>query len=265
MQVLDSYFDSTRTEPRREGALWSALFHVSVLIGAGWLAGAGVMKITDGSVRFLPPIDDAAILAVWPRAGGGGGADVLPPSRGRPPRFAAVPLASPSAKPRQALLEVEPTLLGPAEPQASTAFVALGDPLGSIGPPSNGTGGTSGIGRDGDGGIGGRGGSGIGPGERGLRGVFDVGGGVTRPRLIRRVEPDYSEEARKAKWEGVVVLVIVVAPDGKPRNIQVVQSLGMGLDEQAVEAVSQWRFDPGRRGGEPVPVRARVEVSFRLL
>jgi TonB family protein len=92
-----------------------------------------------------------------------------------------------------------------------------------------------------------------------------VGGGVSAPRLVLRVDPEYSEEARKAKWQGFVRLEIEVWPDGRPHNLRVVQSLGLGLDEKAIEAVSQWRFVPGKRDGAAVKTLATVEVNFRLL
>jgi TonB family protein len=79
------------------------------------------------------------------------------------------------------------------------------------------------------------------------------------------VEPEYSEEARKAKYSGFVLLSIIVNTDGRAEEIRVVKSLGMGLDEKAIEAVQKWRFKPGRNRGGPVKVRAQIEVNFRLL
>lgn len=87
----------------------------------------------------------------------------------------------------------------------------------------------------------------------------------TKPALIRKVEPQYTEEARAAKLEGVVVVSIVIEPDGRADHIQVLKSLDLGLDEKAVEAVQQWQFRPGAKDGVPVPVIAVVEVNFRLL
>jgi TonB family protein len=85
------------------------------------------------------------------------------------------------------------------------------------------------------------------------------------PVPVYKPEPEYSEEARKAKFQGTVMLAIVVDTDGKAKEIRVLRPLGMGLDEKAVEAVQKWRFKPGQKDGHPVPVRANVEVSFRLL
>ena len=83
--------------------------------------------------------------------------------------------------------------------------------------------------------------------------------------LLYKVEPGYSEEARKAKYQGVVVLKVVVDPAGRVVNPQIMSSLGLGLDEKAIEAVRKWKFRPGYKDGRPVPVIAEIEVSFRLL
>lgn len=92
-----------------------------------------------------------------------------------------------------------------------------------------------------------------------------VGGDVTRPQLLQKTEPQYTEEARAAKYQGVVVVSVVIEPNGIADNIQVVKSLGLGLDEKAIEAVQQWMFKPGTKDGAPVPVKAVIEVNFRLL
>jgi len=88
---------------------------------------------------------------------------------------------------------------------------------------------------------------------------------VTAPTLLSRVDPEYSEEARKAKYSGTVVLRVGIDADGRLVDIRVVKSLGMGLDEKAVQAVQKWRFRPGMKGGEPVATQAEVELNFRLL
>jgi TonB family protein len=95
--------------------------------------------------------------------------------------------------------------------------------------------------------------------------AYRVGNGVTAPRLIFKLEPQYTEEARAAKYQGTVLLYIEVQPDGRATNIRVQRSLGLGLDEKAVEAVQQWRFTPGTKDGVPVPVAATIEVNFRLM
>jgi TonB family protein len=94
--------------------------------------------------------------------------------------------------------------------------------------------------------------------------VFRVGGGVSAPKALYAPDPEYSEEARKAKYQGVCVLKLVVGPDGHPRDISVSRSLGLGLDEKAMEAVRNWKFEPALKDGKPVAVAINVEVQFRL-
>ena len=96
-------------------------------------------------------------------------------------------------------------------------------------------------------------------------GVYRVGGGVSAPQVLFKVDPEYSEEARKAKYSGTVVIQLVVDPSGHGRDIRVIRSLGLGLDEKAIEAVNKWKFRPGLRNGQPVAVMATIEVNFRLL
>jgi TonB family protein len=92
-----------------------------------------------------------------------------------------------------------------------------------------------------------------------------VGNGVSAPVLLYKKEPEYSEEARAAKYQGTVILYVVIGADGLAASLKLVRSLGFGLDEKAAEAVSQWRFNPGTRDGAPVAVEATIEVNFRLL
>ncbi len=94
--------------------------------------------------------------------------------------------------------------------------------------------------------------------------AFRVGGGVSAPRVVYTPDPEYAEQARKAKYQGTEVLWLVVDPSGKPRDIQVQRPLGLGLDEKAVAAINDWKFEPARKNGEPVAVQINVEVSFRL-
>ena len=89
--------------------------------------------------------------------------------------------------------------------------------------------------------------------------------GSKPPVVIFKREPEYSEEARKAKYQGSVTLYLEVDETGKPKNIRVLRSLGLGLDEKAIEAVTQWRFKPGTTNGVPVTMATTVKVDFRLL
>jgi len=102
-------------------------------------------------------------------------------------------------------------------------------------------------------------------GRPGISGRAGIGHKTTPPQLIYKVEPEFSEAARKAKYQGVVVLAIEVDASGHPQNLRILEMLGLGLDEKAIEAVSQWRFRPGYQDGRPVVTSATVEVSFRLM
>ncbi|MGD0361404.1 MAG: energy transducer TonB [Bryobacteraceae bacterium] len=224
------------------------------------------VRSTLEHVRVIEPY-----MTPGPGGGGSGDGSPLRASEGRLPRIAPRSFTPPLAvihnfAPK---LPMEPTLIASAElrvPQVD--MLALGDPWGKNGPPSNGTGKGGGIG-DGEGtGLGPGKGPGIGPGEGG-----DTGGGrlrgftgaSTAPVVLYQVEPEFSEEARKAKLQGVVMLYGEVDTNGRLRNIRVTRGLGLGLEEKAVEAVKQWRFRPGTRNGKPVVSAASIEVNFHLL
>jgi TonB family protein len=144
---------------------------------------------------------------------------------------------------------------------------ALGDPWGKEGPPSNGPGSRGGIGSGDEGGVGPGDGRGAGPGEKdGITStVYRAVDGVTLPQLIHKVEPEFTDEARKARHQGGVLLRVIVGPDGLVRRVELLKAVGLGLDERAIDAVRQWRFRPGTKNGRPVSVEAEVEVTFRLL
>ncbi len=200
--------------------------------------------------------------------GGGGDHDKLAASKGGLPKSFWQQIVPPMVVVRNQnpKLTAEPTVVVPPEISLPHSAV-LGDPLSTVmGPPSNGTGSGGGIGSGSGGGVGSGRGPGVGPGWGGGigGGVFRVGGGVSAPRLIYGPDPEFSEEARKAKYQGTVVLWLVVGSDGRPRDIQVQRSLGMGLDKKALEAVRQWRFEPAHKDGMAVAVQVNVEVNFRL-
>jgi periplasmic protein TonB len=131
---------------------------------------------------------------------------------------------------------------------------------------SQGGGSGSGFGSGSGGGIGSGTGGGVGPGSGGGYGggVMRPGGGVSAPVLIYSVEPEFSDEARRAKYQGICVVSLIVDAHGNPQNIQVLRALGMGLDQKAVEAVRQYKFRPAYYHGKPVPVYINVEVNFRI-
>lgn len=96
-------------------------------------------------------------------------------------------------------------------------------------------------------------------------GVYHVGTGVIAPTVLSKVDPEYTDEARAALLEGTEVVTVEIGPDGLAHNAQVLQSLGLGLDENGLDAISQWRFQPGIKDGQAVTVMATIEINWRLL
>jgi periplasmic protein TonB len=246
---------------------------IALFVASGRFVAARPHQIRQQVVHIVTDVSPYTLPPSASKAGGGGGGgdrDKLQASKGILPRFSRQQLAPPavvirSEKPR---LSVEPTVVVPPEihlPMPPTG--SLGDPLSAVlGPPSNGSGSGGGIGSGSGGGVGSGHGLGVGPGRGGGigGGVYRVGGGVTAPRVLYDPEPEFSDEARQAKYQGTVVLEVIVGTDGRTHDIRVVQALGMGLDEKAIEAVRQWRFEPGRNQGIAVAVLVDVEVDFHL-
>jgi TonB family protein len=94
--------------------------------------------------------------------------------------------------------------------------------------------------------------------------IYHVGGDVSAPELVYAPDPEFTEKARRAKYQGACVISTVVDAQGNPTQVQVVRLLGMGLDKKAVEAVKQYRFSPAMRLGNPVAVKVNIEVNLRL-
>jgi TonB family protein len=256
------------------GAAGSTVIHVlalAVIIAATYL-GRRIVDVAKPkeTVLLIAPDDIPALPVSKTVSGGGGGGgdrDKLQASQGRLPKQSMQQITPPMAVVRnlQPKLEVAPTIVAPPLPQPN--LPDLGDPLSHLpSVPSNGTGYGGGIGSGNGGGVGSGEGPGFGPGHGGGTGggAFRVGGGVSAPKAIYSPDPEYSEEARKVKHMGTVVLWLVVGPDGKPRDIKVLRTLGLGLDEKAIEAVKNWRFDPAKKDGKPVAVQINVEVNFHL-
>lgn len=200
-------------------------------------------------------------------AGGGSGArSLFPVSQGRAPKQSAHPFTPPLilTATKDPVLLMEPALL--IAPDIPTANLPQwGDPLANSHVLSNGRGSGGSMG-DGRGpGLGPGTGPGYGPGPGGTGASIVSHTGATAPKVIYQIDPEFSEEARRAKHYGTVILVVDVDTRGRPVNIRIAKSLGLGLDEKAVEAVSRWKFQPGRRDGKPVIVPATIEVNFHLL
>jgi protein TonB len=262
---------------KKNGALGSTAAHLVVL---ALIIGGTIITFhhpppvaAKGPVTPLIDPGDYALKPSKTVSGGGGGGgdhDVLKASAGKLPKFSLKPqLAPPEAVIRNMnpKLAVEPTVVVPPDIKvAMNSMPVLGDPKSTAVIPSNGTGSNSGIGSGSNGGVGSGNGRGVGPGdEAGMGGgAFRVGRGVSEPRVIYQTDPEFSEEARKAKFQGTCVLALVVDALGRPTDIHVVSSLGMGLDEKAIESVKEWKFEPGQKDGHPVPVAINVEVDFHL-
>ncbi|MGD0823284.1 MAG: energy transducer TonB [Terriglobales bacterium] len=260
------------------GAAGSTILHVlaiAIIIGATYLGKkmVDVVKPKE-TVELIAPDEIPALPASKKLSGGGGGGgdrDKLQASPGRLPKQSLQQITPPAAVIRNPdpKLAVDPTIVVPPEIKLQQPNVPdLGNPMSHLPSiASNGMGSGGGIGDSGyGGGVGNGQGPGYGPGHGGGTGggAYRVGGGVSGPKPIYAPDPEYSEEARKAKFQGVCVLWLVVGPDGKARDIRVFRTLGLGLDEKAIEAVKTWRFEPGMKDGKPVATQINVEVTFRL-
>lgn len=263
---------------KSKGALGSTIVHIlalAVIIVGTILGERAVKEIVKPkeTVELIAP-DVPALQPSKTQVGGGGGGgdrDKLDASQGRLPKKSLEQITPPAVVVRNEApkLPVDPTVVIPPQVHiAEPNLPNLGDPLSHMPAslPSNGTGSGSGIGSGNGGGVGSGEGPGFGPGHGGGTGggAFRVGGGVSAPKAIYSPDPEYSEEARKAKYQGTCVLWLIVGPDGRPRDIRVQRTLGLGLDEKAIEAVKNWRFEPAMKDGKPVAVQINVEVSFRL-
>lgn len=240
--------------------LVSMLAHVLVIVLLIFVSQLKPMQrlITQVTPLFAPPPEQVKIA----KGGGGGGArqplvrkDTLPkptPRAFTPPQVVQHPSSIQA-----------PVFLSADVPDVSAS--SMGAPNG-LGVFMNGAGNGGGIGNGYGGGIGNGKGNGVGDGSGGgSGGGMRIGNGVSAPKPIYTPEPEYSEEARKAKFQGTVLLSVVVDETGKATQIKVTRPLGLGLDDKAIEAVKKWRFEPGKYNGKAVAVQATIEVSFRLL
>jgi periplasmic protein TonB len=228
-----------------------------------------VLLLTSRAVQYPPSIARAPVtpLAAPHRLfvkraeqhAGGSNQTLLPARHGTPPPTAHRTFIPPVSRPDPKL--PIPITVAFESPTIEINVQSIGDPASLL--PNGGLGiqGSNGIGDHGCcGGIGDQT-----SGKPGISSTAGIGHRVTPPQLIYKVEPEFSEAARKAKYQGVVVLAIEVDANGRPRNLRILEMLGLGLDEKAIEAVSQWRFRPGYQDGRPVVTTATVEVTFHLM
>jgi TonB family protein len=243
--------------------------------------------------RLAPPVSKGLSLLVdtsndqliWltepgPGGGGGGGGNKMPD----PPRKVELPgkdkisvpiqkppqLEAPKQEPKKDPPPIEELTI-PALTQASALEVltgALDAKLAPVSTLSQGSGSGGGAGTGSGTGSGPGTGSGLGPGSGGGTGggVYAPGNGVTTPIALDQVKPQYTSEAMRARIQGTVWVECVVQPNGVCSDVHVVRSLdqNFGLDREAVKAAQQWRFRPGTRLGQPVPVLVTIELSFAL-
>lgn len=264
----------------KKAAAYSLTVHGLMIGSIIALTIFGAKTVTEKKVNVItlisPSLDTP--MPILPQkgptmgGGGGGGArEKMQAPQGKAPKLELKEQITPPAivvKNDAPKLPVEASVMVPNNVRLPNSNLpTIGVPLSKVvGPPSNGTGSGGGIGEGAGGGLGVGTGRGVGPGSGAGYGggPLRVGGGVSAPRPIETPDPEYSEEARKAKYQGVVVLWLVVGPDGRPHDMKVQRSLGMGLDQKAMEAVRRWKFEPATMNGKPVTVGISVEVNFRL-
>ncbi len=298
VEQLKEFFSPTKVampagiQPVKVKDIWSKdeNFGWTQAIAFGVHAGIIALLIVPFITNMIPsttqakntvdvtPLDISPYLSKLPaganKAGGGGGGgdrSTTPPTKGRAPRFAMTQFATPTAviKNPTPKLPMDATLLGPPDLKIpNNNLPNMGDPMQSTVNMSNGTGGGSGIGTGEGGGIGSGTGGGLGPGEGGGTGggAFRAGvNGVGLPSCFYMPNPPYSDEARKAKYSGTVLVEAVVTVDGRVTNPRVIKSPGLGLDESTVNTLRTWRCKPANGpNGKPVAVQVPFEVTFRL-
>ena len=281
------------------GVFAAAAAHVIAAIIIFFPAALGLQSKTDDVLK-LPQQEVKLVYLMQLGKGGGGGGGGLREKTPPPPakRKAAVTLPkrpaspvpparpkaappTPTPEPPKPEVRVEQTPVEkpvpppPPPPPAVQAPVKSipADPVESPGlpeapprAPSRGTGDRGGVGSGSGQGVGEGTAGGLGAGTGGGTGggVYQPGAGIDPPTLIREVHPIYTDDARRQHIEGDVVLEIVVRSDGSVGSIRVKRSLGGGLDQRAIDAVRQWRFNPARRHGTPVDVAVEVAVEFKL-
>jgi periplasmic protein TonB len=235
-----------------------------------WKTRPIVQKTNLTSVDVKPFIPMTMKMNQSMGGGGGGGAhELVEASKGHLPKLAKEQITPPQIiRNEHPKLAVEPTIVMPQEIKLPDANMPnIGVPQSpQVALASQGGGSGSGFGTGKGGGIGSGNGNGVGPGEGGGYGggVMRPGGGVSAPQVIYSVDPEFSDEARRAKYQGICLVALIVDAQGNPQRVHVVRPLGMGLDEKAVEAVRQYKFKPAYYQGHPVAVEVNIEVNFRI-
>jgi len=214
---------------------------------------------------YIPPI---TLPVAKPMGGGGGGGahELVEPSKGHAPLVAKIQITPPQiVRIERPKLGVEPTAMLKLPDNSSMPTIGMAQSP-QIALASQGSGSGSGFGQGAGGGIGSGSGIGAGPGSGGGYGggLMSVGGGVSAPQLIHSVDPEFTEEARRANYQGNVSIKLIVDSQGNPQSVRLASHLGMGLEEKALDAVRQYRFRPAMYQGHAVPVQIVIDVAFHL-
>jgi protein TonB len=242
----------------------AVILHAVVILLIAFFIARQVHVTTPAPVAVAVVSDPPPIPPVVPKmvqiGGGGGQHDLAPVTQGRLPKLAQEQIVPPKAPPTIApKIAIDPTVVVQKDLKMAT------NDMPNLGMPNSNLKGVS-LGSGSGTGIGAGNGSGIGPGSGGNTGggVMHIGGGVTKPVVLFAPEPEFSEEARKAKFSGNVEVYLWVDENGAPSHIRVVRGVGMGLDEKAIEAVRQYKFKPAMKDGKPVKVDLYIDVNFQI-
>jgi periplasmic protein TonB len=228
-------------------------------------AASTVVTRLDFTLTAPPPV--LPVAKALGGGGGGGAHKVIVPNRGRPPVVAKVNITPPELPPmiKQPILTAEPSAQVKMPTTSNMPNLGMNQSP-QIALASQGSGSHSGFGMGMSGGLGVGTGAGAGPGSGGGYGggIMSVGGGVTAPQVIHSVEPEFTDQARRANYQGTVSIELIVDTQGYPQDLRITRHLGMGLDQKALEAVRQYKFRPSMYQGHPVAVQMVIDVDFRL-
>jgi TonB family protein len=252
----------------------STTVNLTILIIALFFVGKKIIETVNKPtmVTSIDVGDFNAAKAAQKNGGGGGGGDrsIIDASKGKLPKIMKDPVVPPMVqtfdKPKIAMpaaIDIQKDIKLPDNPD----LLNIGMKAGPNVVLSNGQGSGGGMGSGSGGGLGSGNGIGYGPGSGWNTGggLAQVGGRVSAPVPLFQPEAEFSDEARRAKYQGVCLVGLIVDAQGNPQNVHIVRALGMGLDEKAMEAVRKYKFKPAMRDGKtPVPVYVNVEVNFRL-
>jgi periplasmic protein TonB len=235
--------------------------HVLAIVLIGFVVNAQIRNVTAVRDNVTALVNPPRVAPKTDQIGGGGGQQgPTPATKGSLPKLAEEQIVPPKAPPLQEpKIKIDPAIVVQEDVRMASILPQIGVPNSPIVGMSMGDKSGTGLG-SGDG-------PGFGPGSGGNTGggVRHPGGGISAPQVLFQPEPEFSEEARRAKVSGNVEVYLWVDEHGNPSHVRVVRGIGMGLDEKAVEAVRQYRFKPAMENGRPVTVEMYVDVVFQIL